>query len=178
MKLFRLYYTLQNNASLVVGMVADNREQAIATLKARQKNIKSIDSIFIGEDIHAFTDNIVDNLIQNSPKLGMLKKEIQYLKNLLHDSDDEIERLQNLGASSTVQPTINVNEVTMLHNKIVALEMENMNLRENKPAEVEKPIVEQVEDKKPDSGVICPICNKTFKSERGLKIHTKSQHKE
>jgi hypothetical protein len=183
MKLFRLYYTLKNNTSMIVGMIADNREQAIDSLRKRQKNIHSIERIYIGEDVHAFSDNIVNNLTQNNPKTTAFKKEIQYLKNLLLDSDDEIERLQKLTTDSAPKMHVNSGEMEMLHNKIVELETEKMELMEGKsePKVVEKIVEKIVEVEGTEKIVekfICPECLKSFKSPKGVGIHYKRQHKE
>jgi len=114
---------------MVVGIVADNREQAIETLHKRQKNVKSIERIFMGDQIHVISDHIMSNSVQNDVAIKVYKKEIQYLKNLLMDSDDEIKRLQELSFDAKPQVAVGANEIEILHEKIVDLEMEIMELR-------------------------------------------------
>ena len=53
MKAFKLNYGLKNGSTLSVGIIADNREEAVKTLMDKQKNVRTISQIEIGMDIHA-----------------------------------------------------------------------------------------------------------------------------
>jgi len=159
MKAFKIDYSLKNGASMSVGVIADNREQAVEVLLKKQINISNISGVSIGWDLHVMSDNVKQNLIHGRSDIKKLKDEIQYLKNCLMDSDDEIEKLR---LNIMEKPIINTNidEVSMLHEKIVQLE-------------IEKEQISKGQDR-----FICPECLKQFKNPRGVKMHFNKMHKE
>jgi len=161
MQLFKINYMLESGQSMSVVMLSDSREEAMRALYKKQKNILHLDQFGTGDVVHLITDNVIEQIVNSTPKVKNLKAEIQKLKEHLMDSDDEIQRLQDI-AFSAPSPVDN-NEISMLHDKIIALETEKVELQANGV----------VEEK-----FICPECLKSFKSPAGVKTHYKKVHKE
>jgi hypothetical protein len=206
MRLFKIKYVLTNNVTMNVGIVANNREESIKYLKNHQKNIRSIEMITIGDEIHAIEESIVDIYINKKDKVKKLKEDIQYLKNCLLESDEIIEKLQ----SNPVEKPVNVNEIGMLHEKIVQLETEKMELMENSSGESSKKLqdenkklqekIEELKKKEQEYSehildlsrkveksekkteikkvYVCPECEQELSSPRGVKQHYTKMHKD
>lgn len=163
MKFVKINYSLKTGGNFTFCIVADNRESAVKYLKQRQGGIQSINSIFMGDVIHAIDNNIIDNLLNSTKKVKKLKEDIQYLKNCLVESDEIIEKLRD---QPIQQQETNVNEISMLHEKIVELETEKLELEQQLSGTVK-------ENKK----FKCSSCDKDFDTEKALKIHEGRMHK-
>ena len=203
MKTFQINYELTNGSSMVVGLVADNREQAVQTLLSKQKDIKSIHQVSSGIDVHVLTDSIKAGFVNGMKEIKLMKKEVSYLKRCLMDSDDEIERLRHreIDTSNTTRYT---KEIEMLHEKIVQMEMNKqldpkpdntneLNVRIKQLESELKSLPEQIPDDKMEMKVkaleeelklqgvvekfICPECLKSYKNPKGVRMHFNKMHK-
>jgi hypothetical protein len=198
MKLFKIKYVLTNNNVMTVVIVSHNREGAIKYLRDHQKNIARIEDIMIGDDIHAIEETIIDTYINNTSKVKKLKEQLQYLKNCLVESDEIIENLR----SAPVEQPVNVNEVGMLHDKIIELEQKNIELSQNSSntsnekieamkndinrlekevtalQQEKRQLIEESNKKTEIKKVfLCPECSQEFKTPVGVKQHYTKKHK-
>ena len=126
MKAIKIKYTLKNGNTMVVGIIADNREQAVKTLLDRQKNVKNLVQVEIGMDLHIMTNSIKYTLLQGKEEIKKLKTELQHLKSCLMTADDDIEILRSSKANVS-NDTRYVKEIEMLHEKIVQMEIDKPN---------------------------------------------------
>jgi hypothetical protein len=114
---------------MTVGILADNRESAIDFLLKKQPNVKTINSVMIGDDIHVVETNVMQSLMNTTDIVKDLKKEVMRLKEYLLDSDNTIAKLRDEITKNPVQAQ-NFNEIAMLQEKIVEMEMEKIKLLE------------------------------------------------
>ena len=190
MRFIKINYTLRNNNTMSVGIIADNRESAIKCLFEKQPNIKSVNSVFIGDEIHAIDSNVTDNLLRTTSMVKNLKDDIFRLKEYLLESDNTIAKLRDESLNVPKQ-TADINEISMLHEKIVQLEMEKMELEKGSSPVVQNTIevdrlkgrIKELEaminkTEPPLIQYTCEFCGETFDNEKGLKIHTSRKHKE
>ena len=75
MKAIRIGYTLKNDSTMKVGILADNSEQAVKTLLDKQKDVKSIIQVEVGMDIHVFSENVTHKLLHGKKEIKELKGE-------------------------------------------------------------------------------------------------------
>jgi chemotaxis response regulator CheB len=129
MRLIKISYTLKNHNMMTVGILADNRESAIDFLLKKQPNVKTINSVMIGDDIHVVETNVMQSLMNTTDIVKDLKKEVMRLKEYLLDSDNTIAKLRDEITKNPVQAQ-NFNEIAMLQEKIVEMEMEKIKLLE------------------------------------------------
>jgi len=186
MRFFGIKYTLKNQQQLDVGVVADNREQAVHALMDKQKGVDSVIGINVGYEVHLISKNVLQNLSNQSEDLKPLKDQIVYLKECLMDSDERIVKLTNEGP----EPVANDGEIGLLHEKIVEMEIQLMKKGpvDNSALDKlnEKVVYLETENKKLlDTAIpsevpteyVCLECRKKYKTFTGLEKHFNKEHK-
>lgn len=173
---YNISYVLQNNNQYTVGILANNKEEAMKTLYSKQKNIKNISSVSTSSKIHIISENILRNSVGLFEEIKKLKNENMKIKNHLMDSEDELSELKNSSFSEN-KLTIDSQEANIeLENKIIELETKLFEL-ENKSTKIRKSKKKKKESPE-KSKIICLTCLKEFDTIKLLDEHKKEEHKD
>lgn len=180
MKMFGIKYLLQNDQQMDVGVIAQNREQAVHALMDKQKGVKSVVGIMLGPEVHLLSKEVKEPLVNSGGEVKELKKQNQYLKNCLMDSDEHIASLMKESDKKN-NPIINTGENEMLMNKIVELETKLMSKPKDDNSLVdtlnEKVLQLENELANKPTEYVCLECGKTYKTFTGLETHYNKLHK-
>jgi hypothetical protein len=155
MRIFKINYELANGNNLIVGVLADNKDRAVAHLKGKVNGVKRINSISAGEsDLHTIDENIVKKICKG------------------YTSNDESEKLKEKLISLENRTSVKIKELE----ENLAEEQKKVNELKIKLQETQKQLKESKETEPKETKYACEICGKSFKTAKGLKIHKKSAH--
>jgi flagellar motility protein MotE (MotC chaperone) len=152
MRVFKINYEMPDNKTFTAGILADNKDKALAFLKKVVKNITRVNSISSSDtDVHGIDDNIIDKILKGRPSGDENAEVIEKLK-------EKMMALENRTKLKDEQLEMETEKIKKLQESLVKKDLEIKELR--------------------DKGVenfVCETCGNSFTTAKGLKIHKKNK---
>lgn len=105
MKLIKISYEMGDGRSLTAGIISMSKEKALDFLYTKVGSGIRVHTLSVVHDIHGVDDEIINNTINNNPRVKKYKDRIKQLNERCLVLEEENERMQTLLDKEKQQPS-------------------------------------------------------------------------